>query len=511
MPTRFRYVEIRDLAKYGWAPDLPTEKLVPGAFPVVDNFRFHNGRAETVRGWTAHGATAGGGEPGLIARARTQNGSDIPIICTARRIYKAKSDGTIEQLNAQDYTSATNVRWEMAAFPDTCFFNRTDGLLQIKTFNGSTLADLTTLAGTAPKGRSMSQFKAHLLIGAITNDGNGNIDLQSVAGSDLVKLNADSGEKNWDYTSNETDALVVDCYEGNDDVQRILQFGDYLAIYKEGSIHLLNYVAGTDVYARQVVDSDTGVACQHSVIGKRGQHYFVGQDNIYRFPGTRAEPMGDAVYNSFLRTIMPADVRKLWAFDDILRKEIIWGGNGVYALVYNYETGLFSRRTWPFAAAGYVNLDADSYTFDTIPAATFDEWGGTFSDLASLNNLRILAADGNGVLYHLAETRDAVAGTADLTCRLETGALDLDLNDNWKICNGVRVDAEVTGTNPLQVYVATREHLGQALDWQGPYPVTNGKAYCWHSGRYLNFALVKVGGTASISGFAPMVRPTGRL
>ena len=322
------------------------------------------------------------------------------------------------------------------------------------------------------------------------------------------------GQYGWDFFSGNvaaSEAVIADVFEGNDEVKRIIRLADYLCVIKEGSIHLLDYVGiNAGIYRKRQPVSYVGTPSGASAIGVRGVVYFLGQDNFYRFNGVEPQPIGDGVYQTFINTIMPDDAKDLWAFDDVLRKEICWVGRDNQAVCYNYENGAWSLKTFPFTAAGYVNLTqaGDDWSNQT---QDWSSWLEDWRDATTLNDLTILGGKSTGKLYVLGEANRYDDDGTDLDSRLETGDFDFGDESAVKMVNEMRFEGTTLGTNALELYVATRDHLGATLDWKGPYSFTNNRATFAHSGRWFRFAFVKRGGYFDLEKFTPFVRGRGRF
>jgi len=531
--SQFRQFVVRDPTK-GVLTDTSRHKLGPGMWAEARNVRFHNGRVLKVPGWESQGQTATG-TPSLICRARFSTGDDFPIVCTDRFIYKVHTDDTLTQLNAADFTTSAHARWEMDSFPDAVFFNRTDGNKKIQKFNGLNLRDLDDAAwGTfyyssgytaPPRGKHIAQYSSHLMVGAITNDGAGNIDLQTVGSSDIADGFDPQGEFDWDFAADASESVFMDVFEGNDEVMRVLRIGDYLAVYKENSIHLLAYSGGTYTYIKQQPIAYMGTPCPSSVIGVKGIHYFVGQENIYRFNGAELTPIGSGVYAYFLASVMPDDRRDLWAFDDVIRKEIVWGGNGDVALVYNYENGAFSFKEWPFVAAGYVNLtlpdedwvpggiyDTPGWRTDPGPPLVVSDWENMpWRRQTALNDLTILGAKSDGTLWKL-HAGEVQAGTTDIDAWFDSPDHDYGDPSAIKMVNEMRLEGTVSGVNPMEVWVGTRDHLGEAFDFGlTPYRVSENRVTFAKSARWFRYRFAKRGGDFSLERYVTHWRTRGRF
>lgn len=503
----------------GWRPDIPTELLKPGQFAAASGVRFYNGRVEKLRGWKTIPNSMVSGVPGLICRARFQDGTDVPVIATDINVYQLNADFSLTQLNLAPYTApappfATNIRWETASFPSSFFLNRRDGALKIQKWNGTTFGDIDnpafgTIVGTPPRGQSIDTYKNHLAIGAITDDGNGNIGLQSVGLSDLA-ANSARGENNWDYGNPASEAVIEGFFQGNDNVRLVKRMGDYFIVYKEETIDTLVYTSGTFIYLNQEPITYTGTPSPSSIIGARGIHYGLFNDNFYKCNGADIEPIGNGIYQTFLATLMPANPEDLWGFNDVIRNEIVWVGESLStpfnAVAYNYDNGAWSLRQFPFTAAQYVNLTQTSPDWNSRS----EEWSAYLEDwfnVATLNNLSILGADTFGNLYTLYGP-----GVYDNTtiAQLATGLFDFGEPGRIKMVNEIRIDGNSVNDGNMKVFVFAGDNAGN-MNLNGPYTVQNNRVTCTVSGRYIQVLFVKTGGYFDLNRFTVFWRLRGRF
>jgi len=77
-----------------------------------------------------------------------------------------------------------------------------------------------------------------------------------------------------------------------------------VAIYGEESIHMQEWVGGTDVYRFTKMVTNLGTPSRRGVVSNDTVHYFIGRDNIYKYEGGRdVTAIGDAIKSEYVSSI----------------------------------------------------------------------------------------------------------------------------------------------------------------------------------------------------------------
>ena len=182
------------------------------------------------------------------------------------------------------------------------------------------------------------------------------------------------------------------------------RLGDYAVAYKSKSIYLGRYVGAPSVWDwQQVSGGEAGCLGKEAICDLGGVHFFVGEDNIWLFDGTRPTPVGDGVVRQWFFDNSSADFRyrskcvfdrhnnRVWLFfpsssSDVCDSALVyhvksqkWGvSNRPVEAVLNYISGGLTFDTWDDAGA----------TFDTLPDIAFDSqfWLSGGQALAAINS-----------------------------------------------------------------------------------------------------------------------------
>jgi hypothetical protein len=96
---------------------------------------------------------------------------------------------------------------------------------------------------------------------------------------------------------------------------------DSYVIFQEHMTHLVNYVGGTLVFAKQVVNSRIGALSQGLVQSAGDVVIFFGQNNIYRFDGYSFDTIGEGNNRWIFKGLNMAQVSQSFSFIDRSTKE----------------------------------------------------------------------------------------------------------------------------------------------------------------------------------------------
>lgn len=505
----------------GLVLNAPPRGIDRKAWVTADNVRFRDGAVEKVRGYRSY-ATAGDAKAVSMVKAiKKSDGTTRTIVGTREHLYELSGTPTLTALNAVAFAGGANDKWEGDQLLEAAYFALIANNVQTLAAGGVAVADL---GGSPPKARYLTQFQSHIALGHL--EVSGSIGPQYVAFSDIE---TEGGPTDWAFTdpASEADERLIP--EGNTFVQRIIRLGDFLAIYKENSVHLATYIGLPDVYNIQQAESSRGAISGHSVVDIGGQrHLYVSDNNIYLFSGGAPAAIGDAVWSAFLGQVPGSSITPIrsdskgyiWSYHDPRLKEVTiayrstaGAGANDKALIWNYGSGAWSTRDWPFWSAGFHNITAATNAW-TSQTQNWNAWSQSWSDLANLGlaDFQTVAGDASGNLYVVEEPGQFDAAGTDTNATLESGDDDLGDYTRNKIVGGMWVDLPaVSGTNALEIYVGTRDKLTDAIEWNTtPYTASeSGRVDFMRSGRWWRWKFVKRGGYFVMREYAPLYQYRG--
>jgi len=159
---------------------------------------------------------------------------------------------------------------------------------------------------------------------------------------------------------------------GVDFIQGAEKIGNYVAVYGERTIALMEYKADvTEPFTFDARLSGVGLAAPRAVINLGEEHVFLGWDNVYSYKGGRsAEGIANGIREELFRLITPEYICRSFMLYVEETEEIylfvpIAGSSIPNALfIYNLKNGSWSRGSRSFTGCGY---------YETKSAPTWNE------------------------------------------------------------------------------------------------------------------------------------------
>jgi hypothetical protein len=493
------YLEmLRERPNVGLVLTVPAgEQISERALLTAENVILTEAGVEKMRGWRSLNKALTVGEPvRLIHRARFWDGTDAVLVGGPQYLYSMAPNLALTGLHDEAFAAtAIPARWEVDTLGNELFLTRTDGLVALQKWTGS--GDLTASL-TAPRGKFLTMFQEHLILGAMTNFGGEAWPLSFVGSG-----NKDAAD--WETTNEDTDAIKIDIAEGADSLIKLGRLDEYMPVWKRDSLHLYRYIGGDNVYARSGVVYAGGALCSGAVSPAVGDRiYYAGKDDIWQWTPAGRESIGAGVWR-VLRDQINADQQdQMYTFRDEYQNLVFWsyptGANTSVnrSLVFNETVrGFTTLANWPFTALAWVNLGVTGLKWSEL-SGSWKDWRQPWRQ--HRENLTLLGGDGTGNLYRVFDPGELQGGGADINSTIETGDQDYGDRRAVKAEHGAYFDCEQTGANPLELYVGTRMSLNEPVIWNDtPYPVrADGFAFYRRSGRWFRHRLVKRGGWFSL-------------
>ncbi|MBV4459175.1 hypothetical protein KVG96_14540 [Pseudomonas sp. COR58] len=333
------------------------------------------------------------------------------IAGTATKLYELASGSWNDVSRASPYSGGVDTRWSITQFGDaTLCANRADVIQR------STGAAFSDVSG-APKAEIL--FTVGSFVMALNlNDGSEKPDgWQCCAAFD---------DTSW-TPSLATQATAGRLVATAGRLTAGMRLGEYAIAYKQRSIYLGQYVGAPTVWNwLQVPGGDAGCIGKEAICDIGGAHFFVGDDNMWIFDGTRPAPVADGFVRQFFfdnsnpsyryRTICVFDRQKnlVWIFYPSLSSQ-----TPDAALVYHVNArkwGVANRSIE--AALNYVSsgvtidgLSSISSTIDGLAPYSFDSqfWLSGGKSLSIFNNshqLQAMTGNSTGSSFTTGEVGD---------------------------------------------------------------------------------------------------------
>jgi hypothetical protein len=500
----------------GMVRNVGPENIDPRAWVTAHNVVIRNGAVEKICGWHPPKAEPIPPESGfwngwaqqkvdgsvsLILPARLGAAALHNLICTSKAIYRLDSlDEYPTRLNEDEFGAADTDRWQADYELGNWYLtNPGVGLLR---YNGQTLTRQPT--GDPPVTASyIAQYVHHLILARLRGGGNDPWAEHSYLGSGLATREAPIPD--WETDNPASDALLDSIPDDATPFTGLRRLAGGLAMYKENSIHVANYVGLPNVYTIDCRVPGRGLLAPHSLTDNGRAHIFVGQDNLWTFNGSDPQAIGDRVWQWLKEQTTDSARARIWSWHDPRFKELYFAFNGTTALVWNYEYDVFTTRDLPFTALGFVALTGAVPTFDelTQPMDTI----GVLEPAVNLEGFDAMGADADGVYQIFDEDYDRANGQR-ITATLQSGTTS---SLRYRTCGGLHLDVSgLTKNETVEVFVSGRRTLSDPILWKGPFLYNGGgRVHCMVGGFHHDFKFVKAGGRMALRGYAPLFQERG--
>lgn len=300
-------------------------------------------------------------------------------------------------------------------------------------------------------------------------------------------------------------------------------------IYRERSVWQMSYVGGIRVYSFKELFNDVGALGQDCVAEIDGNHFVVGQSDVYMHNGVRKESVADGVIRKeIFKTIDPDHIDKVFVAIRYQEKEAwvcvpenVTNNNGRcnVAFVYNWEERHWSRRSMPDSICStytILSIAEDDITWeapseletwveasDTWLEASWkynsSQWGLAFGGATTTGDGAIFTS----ITDNKFNGDNFTAGVEKKWMDMEDYSTTKTMNKIWPLVRGGEVD----------IWVAGSEVTSQAPRWRyvGRFdPDVRANLGCTATGKYLHVKMeIPPESRAEIRGYWIEYKPTG--
>jgi hypothetical protein len=332
----------------------------------------------------------------------------------------------------------------------------TNNLDPIKKYTGT--GSISNLISTFPAGvtaltaRELLEFKNHLVLFDVTEDGNRYP--QRVRWSD-TGAPADFNGGNASYLD----------LSGSDWMQRGVKFkGDYVIIFKERSIWVGYATGDSSVFSFTQKVKDVGCAAPRTVEVLGEDVFYLGWEDVYLFDGISNRAIGQQIRTELFDTLNPGQLDKCFSVVIEEQKEVwlcIPSTAGDYvdmAWCYNWELDKWTRLSFTdsFSLYGYYEKQAGRTIGDLEGTIGEQMWRIGSRSMLSAMPVTLLG-DIDGYVYEYDSTEANDDGTA-IDSWFSTKDFNFtQLTGRFRI---VRVDTFFTGTG-----VTLQYSLDKGVTW----------------------------------------------
>lgn len=413
------------------------------------------------------------------------------IAGTATKLYELSAGAWVDIGRAAAYNGGVDTRWSITQFGDaTLCANRAD---VIQRSTGASFADVAT----APKAEILFSVGAFVMA-LNTNDGSEKPDGWHCC--------AAFDDTSW------TPSLATQATSGRlvataGKLTAGMRLGEYAIAYKQRSIYLGQYVGAPTVWNwLQVPGGDAGCVGKEAICDIGGAHFFVGDDNIWIFDGTRPVPVADGfVRQFFFDNSNPAyRYRTICVFDR--QKNLVWvfypslgSTTPDSAIVYHVVAKKWGVANRSIEAA--LNYVAAGVTIDGLPA-----YSATIDGLApySFDSQFWLSGGKSLSIFNTSHQLQAMTGTS-VSSSMTTG--DVGDDDGVTALNKIRLRyATAPATASVQTLIQMNSGTGFTVAATGS--VLDGKFDLRQSARW-HKAIFSFTGPVRITGMDADLLPAG--
>lgn len=459
----------------------------------------------TIRGYRSPpaGVDLGGdqfsGTPQGSATMAGLSGSTRTFVGTGTYLYEYASGSWTDRSRAGNY-SAGSSRWRFAQFGDTeLAINKATVLQQSSTGAFSNVSN-------SPKAALMEVCAGFVMLADCDDSG------LSITGGP----NADQGNRWWcsqifnavgswapSASTQATSGLLVETEGSITGLRRLM--ADCVA-YKAKSMYLGRYVGPPSVWDWSCVSKDIGCLSHEAIVNAGTAHYFVGDNDIYMFDGSRPAPIGQLIREWFFSRLNRTYAGSIQSLHDRAARLIYWfyptGSDATLnsVLVYHYDS----------ARWGAFDLTVKEVVETTTAQITYDDLGTLFSTYADLPNIPYDSpfwAASTPVLAYLSSTSYLTSlSSASASMSLTTGYFGDE--NRVSVCTRLRPRFRIPPT-AATLNGSTVMNLGDnnSTGTTGS-ALQSGRFDVLQAGRYHQFALTFTG-ACEIEGLVPTLVEQG--
>jgi hypothetical protein len=370
VPTRTNIYPIYSPA-HGLVLNTPSTFLDPRATPDCQNVRFYDQIVEKRTGYPST-AYAGGTITGVPIKLYTYTKAGVDhemLATTSNLLYRYYDDWT--SIKGSMTNNVTN-RVSMCTMFNTNTFNLYFGSHNtgMQVWNGTdAIAAITADVVYKPKVILPYQFRMLLF----------NID---EAGTDFpIKFrytvpNPTNIATDWTATGSGSRNMIQGA---GSEIVNAVAIKDYVGVYKDKSISVLDYVGGSSIFATAVHIEGIGLLAQDAIVNLGTSHLFIGSDyNIYEWNGGwELIPIGNAVKDYIKSNIYKTNKSRCFAIPNYENTEahfFIPIGTDDYPtrfLTYNWTDKTWALNTCASCSGGgNLNIDGVEKTMIGLSAGT---------------------------------------------------------------------------------------------------------------------------------------------
>lgn len=236
------------------------------------NVRFKNGEVIKRTGYVDYGTGAITGYPLGFYRYQNWAGTEYAMLVTTTNVY---------YLNVAAWTSiaatlggSVDTRFSMCTIQNTLIF--ANSAIVAKKSDGTSWADVAN--ATSYKPQIVLPYGERLVMFNVTEFDA----LDWIPVPIRIRWSAAGTFETWTGTG----SSFFDVTDGmGAKIVGAELMGNYVGVYKDYSISLMDYIAGASIFAIDVHINNMGLAARSAIVNLHTHHVFLGWDNVYAWDG----------------------------------------------------------------------------------------------------------------------------------------------------------------------------------------------------------------------------------
>lgn len=460
-----------DKMNIGMIADQPGWNLPPGSQTDARNFRFRDGAAEKVNGYSQIL-----GDLSVTASfvATITDGTNVfYTYANSGNVYA--TDGTTHALvSTISYSATTDLGWTGGHYHG--YMLLCDGVLDPQTWSPSLtnkVAGMDSTAGwpASTKCKVIRPFRDFIVALRVTESGVYNPRLLRWSES----AQAGNLPQSWDYTDPGNDSGRTELGQTTDLLVDCLPLRDINMVYKENHAWRMEYIAGPDVFSFRQAFSEVGMLSEGCGAAFREHHFIVSDHDVVVHDGVQARSVIEKEMRQWLFSSLDSDnAKRSFVVPDFRNREMLFcfpeQGQSFanLALVWSWqENNCYVRELGNLMAHGVTGLlpSQSATSFDAL-TETFDEQANAFDDQTyNATELYPILVDSAARKAYQLGNGFSFDGSL-LTAYMERQLLSIDGNiDNYK--RVLRIYPKVEGGNGrvFGVYVGTRDNINDSVSY----------------------------------------------
>jgi hypothetical protein len=353
---------------------IPSTMLDPRACVNCNNVRFKDGVVSKRTGYATYGTGTIAGTPLTLFRYQMWNLTEYEILVTTTDVYYKNDAGAWTHL-ADTPNGSADIRASLAYIENYMVFtNGVDAPSKCLGTTWTALDDGKTIGWADYRPKIFVPYKDRLI---------GFNDNKSGAQTAIRQIYSVLGD--FDNV-NDTGSGYNDFVQGmGAQIMGAAPLKDYIAVYKDYSCCLLDYIGGSSLYGFYPHIQGIGLAAQDAIANLGTSHLFLGTDlNIHEWNGGwELNHIGDPIKKLLQAEVNKSKIKRSFAIVNLAEKEAIF--------FLPIGTDDYPTRMWIY------NLDDHSWAKGTVASVS---GGGSVSKASVERALIALSASGASCVKH---------------------------------------------------------------------------------------------------------------